>query len=160
MAKLQISGQVLYNNLTPAPNAHVEIWELDLGPGGVNDKILTRTTNDQGRFSGLSSEWEDREGVAVFGVSVPDILNLEFRVSVMAGITRAHLSWATVRRSRLSFHSAHPNQFRSPSVTWFKSSIFPIHTPEASEPSTSSLKLRVRASCQRGWVSSTAISTC
>jgi hypothetical protein len=82
MAKLQISGQVLYNNLTPAPNAHVEIWELDLGPGGVNDKILTRTTNDQGRFSGLSSEWEDREGVAVFGVSVPDILNLEFRVSV------------------------------------------------------------------------------
>ena len=72
MAKLQISGQVLYNNLTPAPNAHVEIWELDLGPGGGNDKILSRTTNDQGRFSGLSSEWEDREGVAVFGVSAPD----------------------------------------------------------------------------------------
>jgi hypothetical protein len=67
--------------LTPAPNARVEIWELDLGPGGVNDKILTRTTNNQGRFSGLSSEWADREGV-VFGVPVLDILNLEFRVRV------------------------------------------------------------------------------
>ena len=79
MAKLQISGQVLYNDLSPAPNAEVEIWDLDLGPAGANDRILTRTTNAQGRFSGLSSEWADREGT-VWGVPMLDILNLEFRV--------------------------------------------------------------------------------
>ena len=81
MARLQISGQVFYNDMTPAHGAEVQIWELDLGPGGSNDKILTRTTNDQGRFSGLSDEWKDREGV-VFGVNLLDILTLEFRVRV------------------------------------------------------------------------------
>jgi hypothetical protein len=81
MAKIQISGRVFYSDLSPASNAAVEIWDLDLGPRGVNDRILTRTTNDQGRFSGLSSEWADREGT-VWGVPVLDILNLEFRVRV------------------------------------------------------------------------------
>jgi hypothetical protein len=86
MAKLQISGQVLHNDLSPAANATVEIWELDLGPGGSNDKILSRKTDAQGRFSGLSSDWADREGTA-WGVPVPDILNLEFRVKLEDGRT-------------------------------------------------------------------------
>jgi hypothetical protein len=81
MAKVQISGSVSYNDMSPAPNAAVEIWELDLAPGGNNDRILTRTTDNDGRFSGLSSEWKDAEGV-VLGIHVLDVLNLEFRVKV------------------------------------------------------------------------------
>jgi len=80
MAKINISGQVLYNDMSPARLAAVEIWDLDLGPGGKNDKILARTTNEQGNFAGQSSEWKDAEAV-VFGVPVLDVLNLEFRVS-------------------------------------------------------------------------------
>jgi hypothetical protein len=111
MAKLQISGQVLYNNLTPAPNAHIEIWELDLGPGGVNDKILSRTTDDQGRFSGLSSEWEDREGVASLGSPCPTSSISSSVSASMARLIRAHLSWAKAPRSRLSFRSAIQTSF-------------------------------------------------
>jgi len=81
MSKLQIAGSVVFSDLTPAAAASVEIWELDLGPGGQNDKILARTTDQFGRFSGLSSEWNDADG-RVFGVPIPDILNLEFRVQV------------------------------------------------------------------------------
>jgi hypothetical protein len=79
MAKLQISGQVLYSDLSPAEGAEVKIFEHDLGPGGTRDKILTRVTNAQGKFSGLSSEWVDREGV-VLGINLPDVLNLSFAV--------------------------------------------------------------------------------
>jgi len=81
MAKIHISGSVVYNDMSPAPNAAVQIWDLDLGPGGQHDHILTRTTDNDGRFSGLSSEWKDAEGV-VLGIPVLDVLNLEFRVTV------------------------------------------------------------------------------
>jgi hypothetical protein len=81
MAQLQIAGSVLYSDLKPAPSASVEIWELDDGPGGRHDKILSRTTDAYGRFSGRSSEWSDAEGF-VFSVPIPDLLRLEFRVTV------------------------------------------------------------------------------
>lgn len=94
MAKLQISGSVYYSDMTPAPNATVEIWQLDLGPGGSNDRILTKTTNNQGIFSGLSSNWDDGEGV-VFGVHLPDLLNLEFRVKVDGQNHKGPFLWAS-----------------------------------------------------------------
>jgi hypothetical protein len=81
MSRLQIAGSVLYSDLKPAPSAAVEIWELDGGPGGVDDKILARTTNPYGQFSGRSSEWSDAEG-NLWGVPVPDVMRLEFRVTV------------------------------------------------------------------------------
>jgi len=81
MSKLQISGTVFYGDSTPVPSAQVEIWELDNLPGGKHDKILSRTTDAYGRFSGLSSEWNDAEGKA-WGVPIPDVLNLEFRIAV------------------------------------------------------------------------------
>jgi hypothetical protein len=80
MSRLQIVGSVVYRDLKPAEQVSVEIWELDSAPGGRDDKILTRTTDAYGRFSGLSSEWNDSEGNA-WGVPMPDLMNLEFRVS-------------------------------------------------------------------------------
>lgn len=62
MSRLSISGTVLYSDATPAPGADVTITEVDGLPAGVNDKILTRQTDPEGRFSGLSAEWNDREG--------------------------------------------------------------------------------------------------
>ena len=81
MSRLQISGTVRYSDLTPVQGAAVEIWELDNLPGGNHDKILTRTSDADGSFSGLSSEWNDAEG-KTWGVPLPDVLNLEFRVAV------------------------------------------------------------------------------
>src|SRR3954469_21952426 len=77
MTRLNIAGQVLYADFTPAAQASVKIVEQDRLPGGDNDRILTRTTDANGRFSGLSAEWNDREGV-LFGVDVPDVLQLTF----------------------------------------------------------------------------------
>lgn len=82
MAKLAISGSVVYSDLSPAAGAVVKIYDLDLLPGGSSDKILTKTTNSLGKFAGLSAEWSDREGTGLFGLAIPDVLNLEFRVSV------------------------------------------------------------------------------
>lgn len=81
MSRLQIAGSVLYSDLKPASSASVEIWELDDLPGGSNDKILNRTTDAYGQFSGLSSEWNDAEGKA-WGVPIPDVMRLEFIVKV------------------------------------------------------------------------------
>lgn len=81
MGRLQISGQVLYSDLTPAAGATVRISDLDGTGGAGDDLILTRNTDANGRFSGLSDEWQDREG-RVFGVDLPDILRLEFTARV------------------------------------------------------------------------------
>jgi hypothetical protein len=75
MTRLTIGGQVLYNNGTPAAGVGVTIHELD--SPGEHDRILDAVTAANGRFSGLSRVWQDREG-RVLGVDVPDILRLEF----------------------------------------------------------------------------------
>lgn len=75
MARLTIGGQVLYNNSTPAAGANVTIRDLD--SPGEDDLIFEDTTGADGRFSGRSREWQDREG-RFLGVDVPDILRLEF----------------------------------------------------------------------------------
>ena len=82
MARLKISGRVLYTNSVEAGGAHVRIYDLD-GPNnsGEHDLILDTSTNDAGRYSGLSSEWNDREG-QVFGMGIPDVLRLEFLINV------------------------------------------------------------------------------
>jgi len=92
MARLQIRGQVSYNDMTPADGVEVRIFDLDIGPGGANDRILTKTTDGQGRFSDLSSEWADREGV-VHGFNLPDLMNLEFRIAVGSKSHKGPFLW-------------------------------------------------------------------
>lgn len=79
MSRLNIGGQVLYNDFTPAGGARVTI--LDLDSPGEDDRIFDDTADVDGRFSGRSKEWKDREG-SVFGVDIPDILRLEFVAKV------------------------------------------------------------------------------
>ncbi|WP_272027603.1 hypothetical protein [Kocuria rosea] len=81
MGRLRIGGQVSYLDGSPAEAAKVFIIEKDSGPGGRDDNILEVVCDANGRFSGLSREWNDREGV-VWGVNLPDILNLAFRVEL------------------------------------------------------------------------------
>lgn len=83
MGILNLRGQVKYADLTPVANIRIKIRDLDLGPGGGNDLIFDKVTRADGTFSGLSSEWVDREGVirvGFFEQNIPDILNLEFEV--------------------------------------------------------------------------------
>src|SRR5687768_7981254 len=75
MARLTIGGQVLYANATPAAGARVTIDDLD--SPGEHDRILDAVADADGRFSGRSLEWKDREG-RVLGIDIPDILRLEF----------------------------------------------------------------------------------
>ena len=79
MSRLSIGGQVLYNDFTPAAGAQVTIVELD--SPGEDDRIFDDTTDADGRFSGRSTEWQDREG-RLFGVDVPDIQRLDFIAKV------------------------------------------------------------------------------
>ena len=82
MASLKISGKVLYANSAPAGDARVRIYDMDgLDNSGDHDLILDTTTNNGGRYAGQSSEWQDREG-QMFGVNIPDVLRLQFSVSV------------------------------------------------------------------------------
>jgi hypothetical protein len=57
MSKFRIQGQVLAANLAPVAGASVKI--IDKDEDGRDDVILTRTTNDRGNFSGMSTEWQD-----------------------------------------------------------------------------------------------------
>lgn len=57
MAKFRITGQVLAANMAPVAGASVRI--IDKDEDGRDDVILTRTTDAQGYFRGLSSEWQD-----------------------------------------------------------------------------------------------------
>lgn len=81
MSRLNIAGQILYADTTPASAANVSIIEVDGLPSGANDKIFTTTTDVNGRFSGRSTEWKDREG-RVLGANIPDFMQLRFGVSV------------------------------------------------------------------------------
>ncbi len=83
MASLSINGRVSYADLLPAENIRVKIKDLDLGPGGSSDQIFSKLTSADGKFSGTSTEWQDREGVlnTLLGpVNIPDVLNLQFEV--------------------------------------------------------------------------------
>lgn len=83
MSILNLKGQVKYADLTPAANISIKISDLDLGPAGKNDLIFDKVTKADGTFSGLSSEWVDKEGVLKIGFfeqNIPDILNLQFDV--------------------------------------------------------------------------------
>ncbi|MCJ8504316.1 transthyretin-like family protein [Kocuria flava] len=79
MPRLRISGRINYMDGVPADGVEITIIERDLGPGGSDDSILKETTDANGRFSGLSKEWKDREG-RQWGIDLPDILNLTFVV--------------------------------------------------------------------------------
>ena len=57
MPRIRIQGRVSYLNGTPVSGAQIRIRDLD--EDNRNDTILTDTTNNLGRFSGLSSEWQD-----------------------------------------------------------------------------------------------------
>lgn len=78
MARINVNGSVFYNNMTPAEQVEVQIIEIDATGG--NDKILTRTTDSLGKFSGRTSEWKDSEG---FGL--PDVFVLQFKVITPVG---------------------------------------------------------------------------
>lgn len=87
MAKLKIGGTILYNDLrSPVPSATVQIYDLDQGGNG-HDLIFSKRTGSDGKFGGISSEWNDRNTITittVFGkatVDTPDVLALEFRVN-------------------------------------------------------------------------------
>jgi hypothetical protein len=84
MSTLQVNGRVFYADMSPASNVSVKVYDLDLGPGGARDLILTKTTRADGSFSGQTSNWNDREGrikVLFKMVDLPDILNLHFEVA-------------------------------------------------------------------------------
>jgi hypothetical protein len=88
MGKLTVSGKVLYSDGTPACEVEIKLYDLDLGPGGKDDLIFTKTTRTDGTFSGETLEWNDREGkirILFKDVDIPDILNLEFRVRTPNG---------------------------------------------------------------------------
>lgn len=72
MSRQLINGTVLYANGAPVPNAAVEIYDLDYG-NTSDERILRISTNNQGIFSGTSSEWSD---------SFPDLLSTWFKVNV------------------------------------------------------------------------------
>lgn len=81
MARLRITGSVTYSDGSPASGARVVIRDLD-GLGGADDDTILRVTADaRGRFTGLSAEWDDREG-SVLGIDLPDLLRLEYTVTV------------------------------------------------------------------------------
>ncbi len=84
MPRINVSGSVLYNDMTPAGNVVVKLIEIDL-LGGSNDLILTKSTDGYGKFSGRTTEWNDREGTGPFGVAIPDVFLLHFEVNTPAG---------------------------------------------------------------------------
>lgn len=88
MPTLHINGRVFYADMTPADSVSVKVYDLDLGPGGKEDLILTKTTRSDGSFSGETSDWYDREGkikVLFKDVDIPDVLNLHFKVRASNG---------------------------------------------------------------------------
>ena len=87
MARINVSGSVFYNDMTPAGNVEVKLIELDL-MGGSNDLILTKITDGYGKFSGRTAEWKDREGTGPFGVVIPDVFLMHFEVNTPAGTHR------------------------------------------------------------------------
>lgn len=72
MSKLKIKGRIYYppgpwGATKPVANASVTITDIDL-PGKTNDKILKATTDSEGRFRGLSNEWQDTTRVRYWKV--------------------------------------------------------------------------------------------
>ncbi len=66
MTKLKIKTRISYipgpwGLAKPVPNAKITIHDVD--SGGGNDVILQGKTNAQGRFGGLSGEWQDKKRV-------------------------------------------------------------------------------------------------
>jgi len=63
MGNLEVRGTIVYMPGTwgvalPVPNATVELIDVDL-PGKSDDAIYQGTTNQQGSFSGTTSDWQD-----------------------------------------------------------------------------------------------------
>jgi hypothetical protein len=88
MGQLKLGGQILYKDMqTPAANARIQIWDLDQGGNG-NDKIFEISTDRNGKFSGVSREWNDRNTIRIstplgtITQEIFDTLMLEFRVFV------------------------------------------------------------------------------
>lgn len=81
MSRLRFQGQVMTASLQPVAGASVKI--IDKDEDGQDDVILTRTTNDQGNFSGTSAEWQDARRTPIPGATLPpwtDTMILWFEV--------------------------------------------------------------------------------
>ena len=81
MSRLRFQGQVLSASLQPVAGASVKI--IDKDEDGQDDVILTRITNDQGNFSGTSTEWQDTRRSPIPGATLPpwtDTMILWFEV--------------------------------------------------------------------------------
>ena len=81
MPRIRLGGQVFGLNTEPITHATIRIIDTDLGSN--NDVILNATTNSEGKFIGLSSNWEDSNWINTgFGLRIPtpDILSLKFEV--------------------------------------------------------------------------------
>lgn len=69
MSKIQISGRAQHRPgdwglNVPTRNASVEV--IDLDPGGNDDVIWTGKTDNEGKFSGTSKEWQDTKTIQVW----------------------------------------------------------------------------------------------
>ena len=63
MPTINVKGKVVYspslNGINqPVAGAKVKLYDFDIG--NSNDLILTKTTNNQGQFSGTTANWQDK----------------------------------------------------------------------------------------------------
>jgi hypothetical protein len=80
MPKIRIQGIVSYFNGSPVSGAKIKI--LDLDEDGRHDNILSATTDGQGRFSGLSKEWQDIRQMPFLTLpAFTDTMVLQFEVT-------------------------------------------------------------------------------
>ncbi len=81
MTKLKLGGQVFDANMNPVANAKIAIIDEDIG--ATNDVILTKITDSDGKFKGVSKEWNDGNFINTpLGTrQISDTLQLIFQVS-------------------------------------------------------------------------------
>ena len=81
MPRINLGGQVFGLNTKPITHATIKIIDTDFGSS--NDVILRASTDSEGKFTGVSSDWKDSNWINTgFGVRIPtpDILSLRFEV--------------------------------------------------------------------------------
>lgn len=106
MSKLKIKGKLQYipgpwGLHEPVKGAKVKI--IDKDPGGVDDVILTRTTNSLGKFSGTSKDWQDTKRIRYW-----DPLSLSWKTKTVPDPTDIMLLELDIKHGS--------NHFRGPFV--------------------------------------------